>query len=169
MVSYWLRHDPADAGVELDESGWAPTDGILAALGERGLPLDQAGLISLNLGTDKVRWEVDSERHRIRALHGHSVEVTQTEASLPPAVLFHGTATRFLPAIQEQGLLPMSRQKVHLAETESEAAKVGARHGAPVVLTINTPALVTAGAVFHRTAAGVWLTDPIPVEFIDFG
>ncbi|WP_259465949.1 RNA 2'-phosphotransferase, partial [Pseudomonas aeruginosa] len=35
--------------------------------------------------------------------------------AVPPAVLYHGTASRFLDSIRERGLVPGSRHHVHLS------------------------------------------------------
>ena len=40
---------------------------------------------------------------------------------MPPDVLYHGTARRFLESINENGLLPQSRQYVHLSQDNETA------------------------------------------------
>jgi putative RNA 2'-phosphotransferase len=168
LVSYWLRHDPDDAQLVLDESGWADVDALLIALERRGVTFNLDDLAELNVSTDKVRWEIDAEQRRIRACHGHSVSVDLGESAIPPAQLFHGTATRFLSAIKAEGLLPMGRQQVHLTDNQADAEKVGARHGKPVILIIDTTRLLADGWEFHRTAEGIWLTGAIPAEYLVF-
>ena len=88
--------------------------------------------------------------------------------SQPPDLLYHGTASRFLDSIRASGLHAASRQHVHLSVDVPTATKVGQRHGKPVVLVVRAGAMFTAGHPFFLSANGVWLTERVPVEFIDF-
>jgi putative RNA 2'-phosphotransferase len=45
---------------------------------------------------------------------------------------------------------------------------VGARHGRPAVLRIDAARMHTDGHRFFRSANGVWLTDAVPPEYLDF-
>ncbi len=55
---------------------------------------------------------------------------------MPPEILFHGTATRFVASIRKEGLRRGTRLYVHLSPDEPPAISVGKRHGNPVVLTV---------------------------------
>lgn len=46
---------------------------------------------------------------------------------IPPDILYHGTARRFLSSIKINGLLPQGRQYVHLSQDISTAQSVGLR------------------------------------------
>jgi putative RNA 2'-phosphotransferase len=81
-------------------------------------------------------------------------------------VLFHGTAERNLPAIEAEGLRPGRRHAVHLSPDEVTAHRVGARHGRAVVLRIDAEGMARDGAVFTRSANGVWLVDAVPPAFV---
>jgi putative RNA 2'-phosphotransferase len=67
-----------------------------------------------------------------------------------------------LEAILVQGLKPGRRQHVHLSQDLETVARVGARHGKPVVLRVDTAALYAEGQLFWHTDNGVWLTDAVP-------
>jgi len=56
---------------------------------------------------------------------------------------------------------------VHKVYIET-AKKVGLRRGKPVILTIESMTMHEAGHPFYLSANGVWLTDAVPVEFIEF-
>jgi putative RNA 2'-phosphotransferase len=168
LISYWLRHDPADGRLVLDEYGWTGVDDLVRGLAARQYHVTLDDIERLNLATDKVRWVIDRERGRLRANHGHSVAVAEPgQPSTPPATLYHGTAQRFLAAIERDGLQPMSRQQVHLSDDITQARTVGARHGTPVALTVETAPLVAAGWDFYDAGEGVWLTAAIPWSYLE--
>lgn len=169
LISFWLRHQPQQAGLHLDAYGWADIQQLLHALADRDLHFTLQELVALNTATDKVRWEIDPGAGKIRATHGHSVPVAMNAApACPPQVLYHGTAIQTIPQIREQGLLPMGRQFVHLSETKDAAMAVGRRHGQPYIIQVNTWELVKAGQPFYRTAHQVWLTAAIPAAHLTF-
>lgn len=116
--------------------------------------------------SDKKRFEMTDTR--IRALYGHSVPlIIRKEEAVPPAVLYHGTAHRFLKSIMQEGLLPMSRQYVHLSSDRETAMQVGRRHDSrPVLLAVDAAAARAAGIHFYIGNEKVWLSDPVPAEFL---
>src|SRR5262249_12754178 len=85
----------------------------------------------------------------------------------PPEWLYHGTATRFLDSIRREGLKKMSRQHVHLSPDDPTAIRVGLRHGKVVVLKVSAKAMWIARHKFYLSANGVWLTESVPVEYLD--
>ncbi|MFZ6723343.1 RNA 2'-phosphotransferase [Undibacterium sp. Ji49W] len=87
-------------------------------------------------------------------------------AKLPPEFLYHGTATRFMESIQKVGLLPGSRQYVHLSQDEQTALAVGQRHGKSVVLKIKALLKYEQGLHFFQAENDVWLTNAVPTLFI---
>jgi putative RNA 2'-phosphotransferase len=56
---------------------------------------------------------------------------------------------------------------VHLSADIETAKKVGARRGKPVILTIFAHAMHESGHAFYLSANGVWLTDAVPMSFIE--
>ncbi|MCB1493273.1 MAG: RNA 2'-phosphotransferase [Rhodobiaceae bacterium] len=166
-LSYWLRHRPDDAGLQLDKSGWADVVAVLAALGERRIACTRDRLHDVVARNEKNRFELSPDGHRIRARQGHSfaVDLGLSETT-PPPVLFHGTVERFLAAIMREGLKPMNRQHVHLSPDVETATKVGARRGKPVILTIDATGLAGAGHIFLLSSNGVWLTSHVPPAFL---
>ncbi|MFJ7908098.1 RNA 2'-phosphotransferase [Kitasatospora sp. NPDC096204] len=167
MLSRILRHEPGLVGITLDGAGWVRVDELLTALAARGRPLTRAELDHVVATNNKRRFGYSPDGLSIRANQGHTVVVDLgLAAAVPPPVLYHGTAGRHLAAIFHEGLRPMARQDVHLSADTETATRVGARHGRPVVLTVNAAAMAAAGHEFRLSENGVWLTDAVPPQFL---
>ncbi|MGW6471964.1 RNA 2'-phosphotransferase [Streptomyces nigra] len=166
-LSKHLRHQPERIGLVLDEGGWVEIDTLIAAARTHGFSFTRDELDHVVAANDKKRFAVDGTR--IRASQGHSVEVDLGLApATPPPYLYHGTVAAHLGAIRAQGLRPMNRHDVHLSPDRETAARVGARRGRPVVLSVDTGAMHRDGHVFHVSANGVWLTKAVPPEYLRF-
>ena len=168
-VSYALRHAPWEYGLELDEKGFVPVEQLLSALNEdprRERDVTEEDLREIIRTSDKQRHEIVGDR--IRALYGHSTPVKiSRETTEPPAVLYHGTARRFLDAIMAEGLRPMSRQFVHLSADVDTARQVGLRRdAAPVIFTVDAKAASADGIPFYRGNDKVWLADAVPAKYL---
>ena len=169
FLSLVLRHQPEIIGLSLDDAGWADID-VLIRLSQAHRPLTRALIEQVVEENSKQRFAISEDGRRIRANQGHSIEVELGLQPLaPPTLLYHGTATRFVDAIRREGLVKRSRQHVHLSADADTATAVGARHGKPAVLIVRAGEMAAAGHAFFRSENGVWLTDAVPVGFIDFG
>jgi len=168
FLSYVLRHEPEAIELSLDKEGWAVIDDLILRAGNKGYALDRDLIVDIVENSEKKRFTISEDGLRIRAAQGHStqqVNITYAEKT-PPDVLYHGTATRFIAQIREQGLLPLSRQYVHLSSDEDTAIQVGQRYGKPVLLKIKATDIYEKGYKFYQADNGVWLTDHVPYEYI---
>ena len=166
-LSKHLRHQPERLGLKLDPGGWVPVDSLLSACATHSMPISHAELEEVVARNSKKRYSFDPTGTQIRANQGHSVEVDlQLEPRDPPNLLYHGTSDRSVEAILAGGLLKMSRHHVHLSEDISTARAVGARHGRPVVLAIDTAGMQLAGYEFYCSENGVWLVDAVPPSYL---
>jgi putative RNA 2'-phosphotransferase len=169
FLSLILRHQPEIIGLSLDENGWAEVSQLIELANKQGTALTPELLEEVVATNDKKRFAFNADKSRIRASQGHSIAVDLALVpQQPPAYLFHGTATRFLDSIRDRGLLPGSRQHVHLSEDESIAKNVGQRHGKPIVLKVRSGEMAQAGTSFFLSDNGVWLTDNVPSQYLDF-
>lgn len=165
FLSYVLRHHPEAIGITLDDGGWVDIDVLLTALATHGRPISRETLDRVAAGTDKQRLQLRGGR--IRAAQGHTVPVDLGLPPLaPPALLYHGTVSRFLPGIMAGGLRPRGRHHVHLSADPHTASHVGARRGRPVVLGVDAAGMHHAGHLFYQAANGVWLTAHVPARWI---
>ncbi len=168
FLSLVLRHQPELIGLVLDDAGWADIDALID-LAQPHKPLTRALIEEVVEQNNKQRFAISDDGLRIRANQGNSIEVELgLQPVAPPSLLYHGTATRFVDSIRREGLRKRGRQHLHLSADAATATNVGARHGKPVVLIVRAGAMAAAGHAFFRSDNGVWLTDAVPVAFIDF-
>ena len=115
----------------------------------------------------KGRFEFSDEGLSVRALYGHSINVNLELGTIqPPLVLYHGTAEKYINNIMKEGINPRMRNYVHLSETTDMAQQVGARHGFPIVLSVDAKSMVEDGYKFYKAQRGVWLVDCVPSKYI---
>lgn len=168
LLSYILRHAPESIGVVLDSDGWTDVDGLIHNANQHGHAFDRQALLDVVETNDKKRFTLSDDGQRIRAAQGHStgqVQVQHVEKT-PPAQLYHGTASRFMAAIETQGLIPGSRHHVHLTDNPETALAVGKRYGQPVLLTVDALGLSQAGVKFYQADNGVWLVASVPATYL---
>ena len=170
FLSLVLRHQPKVVGMKLDPEGWLPIDKLIENANRQGKQLSLELLHEVVASCEKKRFSLSDDGLKIRANQGHSVPDVELnlEAVSPPSYLYHGTVAAFVESIREQGLLKRSRNHVHLSADIETAKKVGARRGKPFILTIHSDAMHETGHAFCLSANGVWLTDAVPVSFIQF-
>ena len=158
FLSKVLRHQPELIGLTLDSQGWAKVSELIRKAKQHGVPLSRETLVQVVAENDKQRFRLSDDNTRIRASQGHSVSIDLgLTPMIPPNWLFHGTAYRNLDSIKQQGLLPGQRNHVHLSFDEASARQVGARHGKPVVLSVDAAQMVAEGHVFYCADNQVWL------------
>jgi len=169
FLSLVLRHQPQKIGIALDENGWVDVTTLLDALAKNRFAVTREELKVVVANCDKKRFSFSEDLARIRANQGHSVEVELGYQPVkPPDVLYHGTPEKFIESIRRGGLLKGQRHHVHLSPDAETATKVGSRRGRPVVLQINSAAMHQEGILFYVSDNGVWLTDHVPVKFLQF-
>jgi putative RNA 2'-phosphotransferase len=169
FLSYVLRHNPGQIGLELDKNGWADVKKLLRHCEEvkRARGLNREIMDEVVATNNKKRFEYSEDGTKIRARQGHSVQVDLgDEPTEPPEILFHGTPTKFVAAIRSGGLLKMSRHAVHLSKDYATAVDVGRRRGKPVIIKVKAKKMHDDGHKFYLTANGVWYTDHVPTDFL---
>ena len=166
FLSLVLRHNPDAAGITLDERGWADVAELLDGVRGTGRQIDMETLERIVRENNKQRYAFNADHTKIRANQGHSIQVDiELREAKPPRYLYHGTAERFLLAIQAEGIRKMDRQHVHLSGDYRTALAVGRRHGVPVVLRVDAAAMAQTGATFYRSENGVWLCEYVPSKY----
>ena len=167
-LSLLLRHSPETAGITIEYlGGWTDVQDLIQKVNQSGsYHLDMETLEEIVKTDNKQRYSFNQDKTKIRANQGHSISVDlELKAQVPTEILYHGTAERFINAIFEKGLLPMSRQYVHLSKDVGTALKVGKRHGNPCILEVKAGQMHQQGFPFYLSENGVWLTEHVPPEF----
>ena len=166
QLSYLLRHSMNPQYIDLN-GGWADTDKIIEALKSTYPDMSIAILEQIVAGDEKGRYSFNDKHNKIRANQGHSIPgiIIEMDNPQPPEFLYHGTATRFLSSIIEQGIRPMTRQFVHISPDVETAVKVGRRHGKPVVLVINAKDFVADGNKLYLSSNGVWQAEYVAPKY----
>lgn len=165
-LSWLLRHGAAETGIPMDAAGWVAVEDVLRTLSIGKDALRQA--VEENTKA-RLQWEGD----RLRACQGHSTEGTPVtadalEGSWKPfqgtGPLWHGTSVDVVPLVAREGLRPMARTHVHLAqETDS---KVGKRANVDVLLRVDVVRLGAHGLRVFESPNGVLLVRHVPADAI---
>lgn len=167
FLSYILRHHPESIDLNLDENGWADVHELISKSTEDSQGFTFEELDEIVQTNDKKRFIFNEDKTRIRANQGHSVDIDLAlKLQQPPDFLYHGTAESNVDSIVEKGIEKRSRQHVHLSIDKETAAKVGMRHGKPVILIIDSGKMFEDGVLFYLSENGVWLTDFVEAKYI---
>jgi len=162
-LSLILRHKPEIVGLELDNHGWALVKDVLKKCNYSIDLLND--VIRMN---DKKRFEYNADKSKIRACQGHSIKVDlDLPPSIPPEILYHGTATKFIDFINKDGIIAKGRDFVHLSIDRDTANKVGSRHGKPAILLVESGRMYRDGLKFYLSTNGVWLTKEVPPKYFE--
>ncbi|MEM9930109.1 MAG: RNA 2'-phosphotransferase [Bacteroidota bacterium] len=166
-ISLVLRHKPEAIGLTLDTNGWTTVEHLLERMAATGTPLTREELQTIVVNNDKQRFRFNPDGTKIRANQGHSIDIDlQLTPVPPPAVLYHGTATRAVPSIKKTGLRSQQRQHVHLSLELETAVAVGGRHGKPIVFQVDAAGMARDGYTFFCSDNGVWLTASVPPKYL---
>lgn len=168
-ISLLLRHKPELAGITLDMHGWADVNEIITAVcNHYQQPFSMIELEAIVANDNKCRYTFNEEKTLIRANQGHSVDVdVELKKAVPPDILWHGTADKFVKSIDEQGLAPQNRLYVHLSSDVETALSVGKRHGVPVIYMVDCASMLADGHEFFISRNKVWLTKSVPAKYLN--
>ena len=166
FLSLILRHKPEVLDLKLDAEGWVNTKELVNGMKSHFKDFKLSDLERVVENCEKQRYTFNENKSKIRASQGHSLMVDlKLREILPPPVLYHGTAAKYLDSIYKLGLIPGKRQHVHLSPDMQTAAKVGARHGKAVIITLDTQFMSLDGIKFYMSENRVWLVDHVDPKY----
>ncbi|KAJ4141115.1 tRNA 2'-phosphotransferase [Fusarium equiseti] len=183
-LSRLLRHQAANAGIQLDDEGFARLDAVLAWNPLKSLKATLGDVQATVSADSKQRFtlkpnpttnpSLDTKStspadYLIRANQGHSIKLESAnlltpvtvEAGNVPERVLHGSFFYFWPAIVETGgLKPMSRNHVHCsAGTPEEGIVSGMRKDAELIIEVDMEASLKDGIKWWLSDNGVLLTE----------
>lgn len=165
-MSLILRHRPEEAGITLDEHGWARVDELIDGI-KKKYDVDKEIIEKIVALDQKQRFSFNDDKTLIRANQGHSINVdVELIKKIPPDILYHGTGEKYVNSIEQQGLIPKSRLYVHLSTDIDTAVKVGSRHGKPIVYEIDTKRMTEDNIDFYISVNGIWLVKNVPIKYM---
>lgn len=168
FISLVLRHKPEAANVELDDFGYVLVEDLIKGTNESGRELNLDILKLIVKEDEKGRYRFSEDFSKIRANQGHSIPVNvEMKSEIPPDVLYHGTAEKFVDSIFTSGIEKRGRNFVHLSSDLETAVKVGSRHGVPVILKVNSKQMFEEGIEFLISDNGVWQVNSVLVKYIE--
>lgn len=167
FLSLVLRHQPGCINLTLDGQGWANVQELIQKCASKGHHFTFDDLKVVVDTNNKKRFKFNEDFTKIRASHGHSIEVDLGYTpQIPPEFLYHGTGKQSVESIMKTGLEKRNRQHVHLSKDRDTAIKVGQRHGTPFIFVVRAGDMNRAGFKFFLSDNGVWLTDNVPTEYL---
>lgn len=150
----------------MDAAGWADVEHVL-----RIVKIDRGTLERVVAGNNKSRFELIDGR--IRASQGHTqkgtgVSLEELEASWRPfkgsGPIFHGTRVDAVESIARDGIQPVARTHVHLADAVD--SQVGKRANVDLCLAVDPARLRERGIEVFASQNGVVLARQVPPECI---
>lgn len=169
-LSLVLRHRPEKAGITLRPDGFTEVRHLLDGMNRMQGGWSMAVLERIVAEDEKGRYSFNEDRTMIRANQGHTVKVeVPMEEREPPETLYHGTTADAADKILiSPGISKMKRLHVHLSGDLETATKVGGRRRREIcILAVRAGEMYRQGYKFLLSENGVWLTDFVPVGFVD--
>jgi len=175
LMSYILRHSPKDACIELEDGGWVSINELARGIKEcwRNKELYQwitpDHIVAVASLDPKGRFEI--RNNKIRAVYGHSKNIDPRklptyEEDTSVRALYHGTTSKLLLPILEQGIKPKKRHYVHLTTDPLIAEETGSRRGPPVILEVDADCLRSRGFKVFKASNVIYLVKYVPPECI---
>lgn len=158
-LAYLLRHDK---DTPLSDDGWCDIDYVCSKLS-----FGIEDILRLVEEDDKGRYEINENKTKIRALYGHSIHVELgLQPVSPPDTLYHGTSNTAFSNITTVGIMPRSRNFVHLSDDIETARKVAKRHSDNiVVIQIDAKKMSEDGYIFYNPVGHAWLVKQVLIEY----
>jgi len=126
FIVYVCRHGARDWDLHMDSGGWLEIDEVLTASKARkeiGNMYERGHIVQIVQRASEGRLEIDVQGTHVRALQGHSHVITDESFQVVtwnddvPRWLIHGTDDAAFLKIRDEGISPMTRQHVHLAQS----------------------------------------------------
>ncbi len=175
LISYILRHSPADACIDLEKGGWVSVEELVKGIRECWRNKERYQWVTpehvMAVATLDPKGRFELRDGKIRAVYGHSKSISPErlptyDEDRSAKILYHGTASHLLKPILREGIRPGRRHYVHLTTDPSIASETGSRRGTPVVLEIDADCLRLKGYKILRASNVIYLVEYVPPDCI---
>jgi 2'-phosphotransferase len=178
-MSWILRHGIDELGLKIDDMGRIPLSKLLELKqikeyeNKINLKIDEKIIFDIVETSDKKRFRLDKVNNiwMIGANQGHSKAIgdkintskLMEKINSPIELCVHGTYTKYINSIRQNGLNKMSRTHIHLATGYPSDSNVisGARNSANVFIIIDMEKALADGIEFYRSSNDVILTEGV--------
>lgn len=174
--SFILRHSPETIGLTLNNEGWVSVQEFISKAnayeGLDGVVLTHKLLNEVVQTSQKKRFSFSEDGLKIRANQGHSLEDVKIEYQPVKNVkiLYHGTTIQNYDSIMNNGLMKMSRNHVHLSESEKIATEVGKRYSKGrsnlIIFEVNVKRMIEEGLIILKSENNVYLTEHVAPKYL---
>lgn len=167
-LSLYLRHKPELIDLSIDTQGWCFVDELISKMQMKKQNINKNILDYIVENNDKKRFAFSNDKKKIRASQGHTIKhvsITYDEI-IPPDILYHGTPTKNINSIKNNGLLKQKRHHVHLSKDIETAKKVGSRRGKSCVFLIDSIRMHKDGHKFFISDNDVYLTEYVSAKYL---
>lgn len=175
-MSYLLRHGAHEHGLQISDDGFVKIKDLMEAKSVAKCKPKLTDILACVSDNDKKRFEIKMDppsdkltldNGYIRASQGHTIKGIEEEKLLTRITfpykyptLVHGTYSKVLDLIQEQGLCRMQRNHIHLAKGYAGDKGVisGMRGSCDVFIEVNLGKIIQDEIPIYESANGVILT-----------
>lgn len=165
-----LRHEPSILNLTLDNDGWIDLNLFFNKLKEcYDTKLLLEDILYIVEKDDKQRFSITNNKIRANQGHNKTLNVNISfEKIIPKEILYHGTIDTYIDDIMKNGLLPMTRQYVHLTNNIKTAKSVVYRKkfGNLVLLKIDVDTMIKDNVDFYLSENNVYLTKFVDSKYI---
>lgn len=170
-LSFILRHNINKNGCfKCDEYGFVRLSEILEYMKNNNIKCNIDDIIYIVNTNDKQRFALECKygEYFIKANQGHSLSVGEKinddlsyEIITEPLLsCIHGTETKFLKSICDNGLNRMKRKHIHFVEEIDRTKQIsGFKQKSDVAIYIDMQKCMNDGMVFYKSANGVILSE----------
>lgn len=174
-ISYLLRHGAEKEKLAITSDGWVHVEDMLEFL-NRKKTVTKDDIEVIVRTSDKQRFSLNGDL--IRANQGHtlsvSVEMENMTTETIPETVIHGTYSKYIDSILENGLNRMNRQHIHLTTgiVGDKNVTSGMRNDVDIFIYVDAKKAIEDGIPFYRSSNGVILTPGIngilPTKYIKY-
>ena len=116
----------------------------------------------------KDRYEISNDKTKIRALYGRSIPIElDIQPVVPLDILYHGTTEMAFSSITSVGIMPRSRNFVHLSDDTETAWEVVKRHSKNILIVqIDAKKMLEDGYSFFNPVDHTWLVKQVLKDYL---